>query len=73
MLKVATVCMLPGSLSKFSLWGKKKLLKEREEMRNNKKIKIHDVNFLIEYYSGFPVLADNIKKNSMSPYVPNIY
>ena len=43
-------------------------------MKNNKKIKIHDVNFLIEYYSGFPVLADNIKKkNSMSPYVPNIY
>ena len=31
-------------------------------MKNNKKIKIHDVNFLIEYYSGFPVLADNIKK-----------
>ena len=31
-------------------------------MRNDKKIKIHDVNFLIEYYSGFPVLADNIKK-----------
>lgn len=31
-------------------------------MRNNKKIKIHDVNFLIEYYSEFPILADNIKK-----------
>ena len=57
------VCMLPGSLSKISLWGGGgKLLKEREKIRNNKKIKIHDVNFLIEYYSGFPVLADNIKK-----------
>ena len=33
-------------------------------MRNNKKIKIHDVNFLIEYYSVFPVLADNIKKKN---------
>ena len=67
------VCILPESLLKS--WPLEKNHSEKEKKwETDKKTKMSDRNFLVEYYSGFLVLVDDFKKTPISPsYVPNIY